>query len=128
MGGFAMRDETKVIHYPYYCKKCTRTVYYAEGEEQIDICKFCKNKMEAWKPHISHTDFTLKNVQKKMEPVRYNKSTTVSQPNVPTCPTCHSTNVRRMSGLETGASIIVLGIFSRKINKTFQCNNCKCTW
>lgn len=46
----------------------------------------------------------------------------------PECPTCHSKNVQRISGLERGASIIGLGIFSKKINKSFKCKNCGYTW
>lgn len=44
------------------------------------------------------------------------------------CPTCGSTNVRSISGAERGASILGLGIFSNKINKSFKCNSCGYTW
>ena len=44
------------------------------------------------------------------------------------CPTCHSRNVQRISGLERGASILAFGIFSKKINKSFKCNDCGYTW
>ena len=47
---------------------------------------------------------------------------------VPKCPTCGSTNIRKMSGVERGASITAFGIFSKKINKTFKCGNCGYTW
>lgn len=47
---------------------------------------------------------------------------------VPKCPTCQSTNIRKMSRLETGTSVAVFGLFSRKINKTFKCNHCGYTW
>ena len=47
---------------------------------------------------------------------------------VPKCPTCGSTNIRKMGGVERGASIAAFGIFSKKINKTFKCNNCGYTW
>lgn len=47
---------------------------------------------------------------------------------VPKCPTCGSTNVRKMGGVERGASIAAFGIFSKKINKTFKCVNCGYTW
>lgn len=46
----------------------------------------------------------------------------------PKCPTCQSTNIQRISGIERGASIIGLGIFSKKINKSFKCKNCGYTW
>lgn len=51
-----------------------------------------------------------------------------STQHIPKCPTCQSTNVRKIGGLERGASIIGLGLFSKKINKTFKCNNCGYTW
>ena len=47
---------------------------------------------------------------------------------VPKCPTCQSTNIRKMGGVERGASIYAFGIFSKKINKTFKCQNCGYTW
>ena len=50
------------------------------------------------------------------------------QKNIPKCPTCGSTNVRKMGGVERGASIAAFGIFSKKINKTFKCGNCGYTW
>lgn len=50
------------------------------------------------------------------------------QSRVPRCPTCGSTNIRKMGGVERGASIAAFGIFSKKINKTFKCSNCGYTW
>lgn len=47
---------------------------------------------------------------------------------VPKCPTCQSTNIRKMGGVERGASIWAFGLFSKKINKTFKCNQCGFTW
>lgn len=48
--------------------------------------------------------------------------------NKPKCPTCGSTNIKKMGGIERGASIAAFGIFSKKINKTFKCSNCGYTW
>lgn len=50
------------------------------------------------------------------------------QSNVPHCPTCKSTNIAKISGTERAASIIGLGIFSKKINKSFKCKDCGYTW
>lgn len=51
-----------------------------------------------------------------------------SDVNVPKCPTCGSTNVQKITGLERGISVATLGLFSKKINKSFKCNNCGYTW
>ncbi|MBD5496760.1 MAG: hypothetical protein HDR11_03200 [Lachnospiraceae bacterium] len=48
--------------------------------------------------------------------------------NKPKCPTCSSTNVQKIGTGERAVSVAVLGIFSKKINKSFKCNNCGYTW
>lgn len=52
----------------------------------------------------------------------------VYQTNIPKCPTCGSTNIQKVSGLERGASVAMWGLFSKKINKTFKCESCGYTW
>lgn len=71
-------------------------------------------------------EFQLKMAQFKNQ-VQQQKSVTSSS-NKPKCPTCGSTNIRKIGGVERGASIAAFGIFSRKINKTFKCDNCGYTW
>lgn len=56
------------------------------------------------------------------------KQQKMSNDNTPKCPHCQSTNVKSISGLNRGASIALLGIFSKKINKSFECKNCGYTW
>lgn len=48
--------------------------------------------------------------------------------NKPKCPTCNSTNVKPISGSERAVSVIGLGLFSKKIGKSYKCLNCKHTW
>ena len=48
--------------------------------------------------------------------------------NLPTCPTCGSLNVKKISGAERIASVGFWGLLSGKINKSFKCNNCGYTW
>lgn len=48
--------------------------------------------------------------------------------NKPHCPTCNSTNVKPISGSERAVSVIGLGLFSKKIGKSYKCLNCKHTW
>ena len=55
-------------------------------------------------------------------------SLTNQQANIPTCPTCGSTNVRHISTLNRAVSIGVFGLFSSKIGKNYECLNCKVKW
>ena len=48
--------------------------------------------------------------------------------NRPKCPNCHSTNIKAITGTERAMSIMGLGLFSKKINKSFKCLSCKYTW
>lgn len=58
----------------------------------------------------------------------HGKSIMEEKNSVPKCPTCQSTNIRKIGGVERGASVAMLGLFSKKINKSFKCNNCGYTW
>lgn len=42
----------------------------------------------------------------------------------PHCPTCGSTNIKKITGTERAASVIGLGLLSKKINKSFKCKSC----
>ena len=46
----------------------------------------------------------------------------------PKCPHCHSTNISPIGTGERMGSVMMLGLFSKKINKSFKCKNCKYTW
>ena len=48
--------------------------------------------------------------------------------NVPKCPTCGSTKVHRITALNRGASVAMWGLFSGKIGKNYECENCKARW
>lgn len=48
--------------------------------------------------------------------------------NQPHCPTCGSTNVKKLDVVDRAVSVGTLGIFSNKINKSFKCKNCGHTW
>ena len=46
----------------------------------------------------------------------------------PHCPHCHSTNISSIGTGERIGSIAMLGVFSKKISKSFKCKNCGYTW
>ncbi len=51
-----------------------------------------------------------------------------SSSNTPKCPTCSSTNIQKIGAGERAVSVTMLGMFSKKINKSFKCKNCGYTW
>ena len=40
------------------------------------------------------------------------------------CPYCHSTDTQKISGMSRAGSIVVWGIFSKKLGKQWHCNKC----
>ena len=72
-------------------------------------------------------EFQLKLNQFKTQ-LQQQESSKIQNDTTPRCPHCHSTNIKSISGLNRGASIAMWGIFSKKINKSFECLDCKYTW
>ena len=49
-------------------------------------------------------------------------------PNTPRCPTCNSTDIKKIGGVDRAFSVAFWGLASSKIGKTFKCNHCGYTW
>lgn len=58
----------------------------------------------------------------------YNNAVAQELLNKPHCPTCNSTNVKKISGLSKAGSVAMWGIFSQKVKKQMHCNNCGYEW
>lgn len=58
----------------------------------------------------------------------YNNAVAQELLNKPHCPTCNSTNIQKIGAGERIGSVAMLGLFSKKINKSFKCKNCGYTW
>lgn len=68
------------------------------------------------------------NYDKRISQMRLETVQTKNEKNIPKCPTCQSTNIQKIGGLERGVSVAAWGLFSKKINKSFKCKNCGYTW
>lgn len=97
----------------YLCPKCNKPMWYFSSYEVDEITD--KTIGDAWydasREIKSPAPFSVKQ-----------KNPTI------TCPYCKSTNTKPISGTERAVSILGLGIFSKKINKSCKCLDCKCTW
>lgn len=76
---------------------------------------------------IIEYNLKMSQFRSQVEEQRQTKQKT-EENNKPKCPHCNSTNIKSISGLNRGASITMWGIFSKKINKSFECKNCGYTW
>lgn len=119
-----------------HCKRCPGTLVetkykcgnflFAPGYEQISHERL-------------YTEYVYNNEQYDPELIeKWNKiisngsnissSTISNQDNVPKCPTCGSTNIKKISTLNRAVSIGTLGLLSGKIGKNYECLNCKSKW
>lgn len=48
--------------------------------------------------------------------------------NAPRCPTCGSTDLKKIDALDRAISVSLLGLASGKIGKSFKCNHCGYMW
>lgn len=49
--------------------------------------------------------------------------------NVPKCPTCNSTDLKKISGLSKAGSVALWGVFAAgRTSKTWHCNKCGAEW
>ena len=104
--------ESKILQKNEF-KKCPKC-----GKEYVafmDHCIQCGYKTEKYINRMNDLKNTIDEEQK----------TSSSQVNLPHCPVCHSTNVKKISGASRATSVIGFGIFSKKIGKQWYCNNCK---
>lgn len=128
------------LHEPCdYCQNITQPVpdeYLNDSKifikpdlEQQFIDEYIKSSPEFDQYLFDHRDEYLFNrrIENKAK-LDHGKQILEEQSRLPVCPTCHSKNVQPISGIERGASIIGIGIFSKKINKSYKCKHCGYTW
>lgn len=123
-------NETATIHKAFNCNGIL---------EQINIS--C-NDMYIIEDISSDNDFLQAMIDlKEKDPIEYQlkmsqfrtqleqqKSSKIQNDTTPRCPHCHSSNIQKIGGLERAGSVAMLGVFSKKINKSFKCKSCGYTW
>lgn len=114
--------------YPEDFVKCDRC-----NEELIDneiYKKWDDNKrneyMRKYKP-MYETKPSSVTVNKLSVPIQYKQDITQQQ-NIPTCPTCGSTNVEKISTTKKAIGFVAVGVFSSNFGKTMHCKQCGYKW
>jgi len=109
------------------CKDCKKMYFFDSSKPYSKFCLKCGGRLI----YIDNADCDTDRAEAVKNQPKYDPTKDPSSPAyIPKveCPYCHSTNVTRISNTERVASIAMLGIFSKKINKNFKCNSCKATF
>ena len=141
-----------------YCDKCGNIINMAESSLSITECYCCKNspfrpvpreyiENYRWRdgdgeqafieevikisPNLDqylfeHCDEIIKSKNDRATAAA-DRGRAISNNQIK-CPTCGSNNTNKISGTERAVSVMGLGLFSKKINKSFKCKNCGYTW
>jgi uncharacterized protein (UPF0212 family) len=99
-------------------------------EDAGDVQEYIRNKYIYINDNILYNPIKenqrLKGSIATQEAIKKMQKENISQTNnIPHCPTCGSTNVEKISGVNKVGSVAVFGVFSLgHISKTFRCKNC----
>lgn len=70
-----------------------------------------------------------KRLDKQVEEIRkQTQESHSSQQNIPKCPTCGSTDIKKLSTTSKVLGVGLLGLASKTVGKTYKCNKCGCYW
>ena len=65
---------------------------------------------------------------KKSSANRVVAETSQKEEYIPKCPTCQSTDIKKVSTMSKASSVALWGLFSQKVKKQWHCNNCGSEW
>ena len=97
---------------------------------EMDKIRQISTDKRFWQAMVDLQENDIIEYQMKMNQIeqQINLQKQQSYSNQPHCPTCGSTNISKIGSIERVGSVALWGLFSKKINKTFKCNNCGHTW
>ena len=127
---FGCCKETDLIHTGNNCNGELKTLNISWDELSIieDISsddRFLQAMIDLKEKDI--IEYNIKMSQFRIQ-VQQQESNKAQNDTTPRCPHCNSSNIKSISALNRGASIAMLGVFSKKINKSFECKSCGYTW
>lgn len=99
----------------------------SQAKDIVDNCKIIKSNISLQEAEHIKKEVEALGGQVEITPYTKAQDTQINM-SLPKCPTCHSTNIKKIGTGERVASVVGLGILSKKINKTWKCCNCGYTW
>lgn len=113
----------QALEYIQECFKCDEKT----SNEILELCKkeFEEIENEAEKKLIKQ-GVNVKPLTP--EQIAHNQAVARAWQNKPKCPTCQSTNLKKISTTSKLVDIAVWGVFGSKRHKTFHCNHCGYEW
>ena len=93
----------------------------------LTTCPVCQGKLSTAATACPHCGQPMSQ-GKPVQAVQQTPAQPKHEESVPRCPTCNSTNIRKLDVIDRGLSFAVWGIFSSKIGKSMMCKDCGYKW
>lgn len=98
----------------------------------MKICPHCGNKYSnndfyCLKDNYPLIDYSNEQMAKE-QALSQQITNKTDNPNIPKCPTCQSTNIKKISTTSKIIHGLTFGIFSTTARSQFQCQNCGYKW
>lgn len=78
---------------------------------------------------LKKNDIIEYNLKMSQFRTQVNQQKQQQESSVPKCPTCGSTNLKKISGLSKAGSVALWGVFAAgRTSKTWHCNKCGAEW
>lgn len=109
-----------------------KPIYEMTDEEILDKYSDYKKRIEEQTGHkMTDSEFLMGIRKARRDSLNHQADEfvkSVQKSNVPKCPTCQSTDIKKISGLSKASSVVMWGMFSQKVKKQWHCNNCDSEW
>lgn len=119
---------SKKYVYMYMSNSCLSNPFkeFNEHKEGVQICPDCGKQLEYYETEIIDNNTNL--VIKRSTEESQEDSNSMQLLNIPKCPTCSSTDVKKIGSISKVAGAVTFGIFSKTAKSQFKCNSCGYKW
>lgn len=108
----------------------SRNNMYVMLDISLEEAKRIKKLLEDASPEVEAEIQPYEEWQRTYRPVKTNGSHSSNSSHIqqisqtPLCPYCSSANTKKISGTSRVGSVLMFGLFSKKIGKQWHCNSC----
>lgn len=94
----------------------------------MKICRTCNKIYTDFDNYCLNCNRPLENYSDEECYERQKQQREINNLNKPKCPTCGSTNIKRISDVRKAAHALTFGLFSATARSQFECLNCHYKW